>query len=147
MIIPLGFLAVLRMEISVTTIAALLTIVGYSLNDTIIVFDRIREILRKYKKMPVLEMLNVALNSTLSRTILTSVTTLIALIALYVFGGEVIRGFTGGLIWGIVVGTFSTIGLAAPFLYYFGVRRPGAAGQEEAGKQPAPQSAGSSRGS
>lgn len=139
-IATVGFFSITQIEFNLTTLAAVLTIAGYSINDTVVVFDRVREMLRKYKKKPVPDMLNQALNATLSRTLLTSITTLIALVSLYAFGGEVIRGFTAGLIWGVVLGTFSTVGLAVPFLYYMGVKRPGATRQEGEG-QSAPQSA------
>src|SRR3546814_15530109 len=95
-----------------STLAAVLTIAGYSINDTVVIFDRVREMLRRYKKLELNELLNRAVNTTLSRTLLTSISTLIALLALFIFGGEVIRGFTAGLIWGILTGTFSSLGLA-----------------------------------
>lgn len=142
-----GFFSITQIEFNLTTLAAVLTIAGYSVNDTVVVFDRIREMLRKYKRLSALDMLNVALNSTLSRTLLTSVTTLVALVALYAFGGEVIRGFAAGLIWGIVLGTFSTIGLAVPLLYYLGVRHPSAAGGEEGSSKAAAKATASSKGS
>lgn len=145
-IATVGFFSLTQIEFNLTTLAAVLTIAGYSVNDTVVVFDRVREMLRKYKRLPPMEMLNLALNSTLSRTILTSVTTLVALVSLYLFGGEVIRGFTAGLIWGIVLGTFSTIGLAVPILYYLGVKNPGAKSGEEGGRQSATQVATSARG-
>jgi len=104
-------------------LAAILTIVGYSMNDTVVVYDRVRENLRKFKKMPLDDLLNVAINETLSRTVMTSVTTLIALIALYTLGGEVIRGFTFAMIWGVVVGTYSSVFVASPLLLYLGVKR------------------------
>ncbi len=119
----IGFFSVLQIEFNLATLAAVLTIAGYSINDTVVVFDRVREMLRRFKKMAITDLLNLALNLTLSRTLLTSVTTLLALIALYVFGGEVIRGFTSGLIWGVLIGTYSSIALAVPLLYYTGVRR------------------------
>ncbi|MGE0613414.1 MAG: protein translocase subunit SecF, partial [Hyphomicrobiales bacterium] len=93
------------------------------LNDTVVVFDRIRENLRKFKKMPLPELLDLSMNETLSRTTLTSFTTLLAVVALYVFGGEVIRGFTFAMIWGILVGTYSSIFVAAPLLLVLGVKR------------------------
>jgi preprotein translocase SecF subunit len=108
-----------------------LTIAGYSINDTVVVFDRVREMLRKYKKLEMLGLLNQSINKTLSRTLLTSVTTLLALIALYVFGGEVIRGFTAGLIWGVVIGTYSSIAIAVPMLHFTGLRRDLMVGNEE----------------
>ena len=107
-------------------IAAILTIVGYSLNDTVVVFDRIREYLRKYKSMPLADLIDFSLNSVLPRTILTSVTTMLALIALYTFGGEVLRGFTFTMIWGVIVGTYSSIFIASPVLILLGTNREGA---------------------
>jgi len=121
-IAAIGFFALTQIEFNLATLAAVLTIAGYSINDTVVIFDRVRETLRKYKKLPLFELLNMATNATLSRTTLTSVSTLIALIALASFGGEVIRGFTLGLIWGIVVGTFSSIGLAVPLLSFMDLR-------------------------
>ena len=100
-----------------------MTIVGYSLNDTVVVFDRVRENLRKYKKMPFSELLDHSVNDTLSRTILTSVTTLIALLSLYIFGGQVIRGFTFAMIWGVFVGTYSSVFIASPLLLMLGITR------------------------
>ncbi len=122
-IATIGFYSVLQLEFNLATLAAVLTIAGYSINDTVVVFDRVREELRKYKRKPVVEILDQAINKTLSRTLLTSVTTLLALIALFVFGGEVIRGFVICLIWGVLIGTYSSIALAVPLLYYLGVRR------------------------
>ena len=107
--ITLGMFALLQLEFNLTTIAALLTIIGYSMNDTVVVFDRVREERRKYKKMPDVDVLNLALNSTLSRTILTSGTTLLALLAIYFLGGPVLQGMSFALIWGIIIGTYSTI--------------------------------------
>jgi len=121
--ITIGLFSALQLEFNLSIIAALLTIVGYSLNDTVVVFDRIRENLRKYKKMQLEELLDLSINDTLSRTVLTSVTTMIALLALYVFGGEVIRGFTFAMIWGVVIGTYSSIFIASPLLLKLGVKR------------------------
>ncbi|MDO8287700.1 MAG: protein translocase subunit SecF [Parvibaculum sp.] len=115
--------SVFQLEFNLTTIAALLTIVGYSMNDTVVVFDRIRENLRKYKKMDLGELIDLSLNETLSRTIMTSVTTLIALFALFIFGGEVIRSFTFAMIFGILIGTYSSIYVAAPVLMAIGITR------------------------
>jgi preprotein translocase SecF subunit len=126
----IGFFALTQIEFNLATLAAVLTIAGYSINDTVVIFDRVRETLRKYKKLPMLELLNLALNATLSRTVLTSVTTLIALGCLFLFGGQVIRGFSAGLIWGIVIGTYSSIGLAVPLLSFMNLR--GMTGGEEA---------------
>ena len=118
----LGFFALIQIEFNLATLAAVLTIAGYSINDTVVIFDRVRETLRKYKKMHILELLNLALNGTLTRTMLTSATTLIALICLFAFGGQVIRGFSAGLIWGIVIGTYSSVGLAVPLLSFMNLR-------------------------
>ncbi len=126
----IGFFALTQIDFNLATLAAVLTIAGYSINDTVVIFDRVRETLRKYKKLPMLELLNLALNATLSRTVLTSVTTLIALVCLFLFGGQVIRGFSAGLIWGIVIGTYSSIGLAVPLLSFMNLR--GMTGGEEA---------------
>ncbi len=122
-VLTIGIFAVLQMEFTLSIIAALLTIVGYSMNDTVVVYDRVRENLRKYKQMDLSELLDLSINDTLSRTAITSVTTLLALVALYVFGGEVIRGFTFAMIWGVLVGTYSSIFVAAPLLLATGVKR------------------------
>ena len=122
-VLTIGLFSLLQLEFNLSIIAAILTIVGYSLNDTVVVYDRVREKLRKYKKMPLDELLDFAINKTLSRTVLTSLTTLLALFSLYIFGGEVIRGFTFAMIWGVVVGTYSSIFVAAPLLLMLGVRR------------------------
>ena len=112
--------------------AAVLTIAGYSINDTVVVFDRVRENLRKYKKMPLTELFNQSINETLSRTTITSVTTLLALGSLFFLGGEVISGFSVALIWGVVVGTYSSIALAVPVLLYLDIDR--GTGDEVAGE-------------
>ena len=122
-ILTIGMFAVLRLDFTLSSIAAILTIVGYSLNDTVVVYDRIREDMRKYKKMPLLELLDRAINQTLSRTTMTSFTTLLALVSLYTFGGEVIRSFTFAMIWGVLVGTYSSIFVAAPVLNFLNLRR------------------------
>jgi len=122
-VLTIGIFSFLQLEFNLSIIAALLTIVGYSLNDTVVVYDRIRENLRKFKKLPLEQLLDLSINETLSRTILTSVTTLLALGSLFVFGTEVIRGFTFAMIWGVVVGTYSSIFIGAPILLYFGVKR------------------------
>jgi len=115
-IMTIGFFSLLRLEFNLSSVAAVLTIVGYSINDTVVVYDRIRENMRRFKQMPMPELLNLSINETLSRTVMTSLTTLLALVALYALGGEVIRGFTLAMIWGIVVGTYSSIFVAAPIL-------------------------------
>jgi len=122
-IITLGLFAVTSLEFNLAIIAALLTIVGYSMNDTVVVYDRVRENLRKYKKKPLAELLDISINETLSRTIMTSVTTLLALVALAIFGGAVLRGFTMAMIWGVVIGTYSSVFVASPFLLATGVKR------------------------
>ncbi|SEQ03712.1 protein translocase subunit secF [Faunimonas pinastri] len=121
-ILTIGFFAVSRVEFNLTSIAAILTIVGYSLNDTVVVFDRVREVLRRYKSLSISEVIDQSTNQTLARTILTSVTTLIALLALFFFGGEVIRSFTAAMIFGVLIGTYSSIFIASPTLIFFHVR-------------------------
>ncbi|HDR28775.1 protein translocase subunit SecF [Rhodovulum sp.] len=121
--LTIGVFAALQIRFDLAIIAALLTIVGYSLNDTVVVFDRVRENLRKYKKMELRELLNLSINDTLSRTVMTSVTTLLALIALFVLGGDVIRGFVFAMIWGITVGTYSSVFVASNILLFLGVKR------------------------
>lgn len=118
----LGLFAITRIHFDLATLAAVLLVAGYSINDTVVIFDRMRENLRKYRKMPMKELINLSTNQMLARSLMTSVTTLIALTALLVLGGEVIRGFTYALIFGILVGTFSSIYVAAPVLMYLNVR-------------------------
>lgn len=121
----IGLFALIQHEFNLATVAAVLTIAGYSINDTVVVFDRVRENMRKYKTMDFAELLNLSINDTLSRTTLTSFTTLLALVALYIFGGEIIRDFAFAMIWGVVIGTYSSICVAVPALLYFNVRRDG----------------------
>ncbi len=122
-ILTIGMFSISQLEFNLSIIAAILTIVGYSMNDTVVVYDRIRENLRKYKRMPLADVLNQAINETLSRTTITSITTLLALFALFFLGGEVLRGFSFAMIWGVVVGTYSSIFVAAPILLVLGVQR------------------------
>lgn len=129
-ILTIGMFALLQIEFSLSSIAAILTIVGYSLNDTVVVYDRIRENLRKYKKKPIKELLDLSINDTLSRTVLTSVTTLLALLALYFLGGPVLSGFTFAMIFGVIIGTYSSIFIAAPVLILFKLR-PGAMDRDD----------------
>jgi preprotein translocase subunit SecF len=124
--LTVGLFAVTRLEFNLATVAALLTIVGYSLNDTVVVFDRVRDNLRKYKRLPMLELLNKSLNENLSRTLVTSVTTLLALVALFVIAGGAIRGFTVALIWGVLIGTYSSLYIATPALLALNLRRESA---------------------
>lgn len=122
-IVTIGFFSVTQLQFNLPTIAAILTIVGYSMNDTVVVYDRIREMFRKYKSLPTGEVLDMAINATLSRTMLTSGTTLVALIAMAIMGGPALEGFALALIWGVAIGTYSSIFVAAPLLTVTGVRR------------------------
>ncbi len=131
LVLTIGFFAVSQLEFNMTAIAAILTIVGFSLNDTVVVFDRIREMMRKYKKMSTNDLLDISLNATLSRTIYTSITTMLALVALVLFGGQVIQGFSYAMLFGVVVGTYSSIFIAAPVLIYLGLKVGGEAASED----------------
>ncbi len=121
--LTIGIFSLFQLKFDLTIIAALLTILGYSINDTVVVFDRLRENLIKYKSMPLRDVMNLSVNETLSRTVLTSGTTLIALIALLVFGGDVIRGFVFAMTWGVIVGTYSSVYVAKNVVLMLGVRR------------------------
>jgi preprotein translocase SecF subunit len=129
-----GLFALTGLEFNLTTVAAVLTIAGYSVNDTVVIYDRIRYELRRYKTMPLRDLINLSLNETLSRTTVTSGLTLLSVLALGLFGGEVIRGFAIAMIWGIVIGTYSTICVATPLLLYMHLHRI-------RGKEPAPKDA------
>lgn len=131
----IGLFALLQFEFNLSTVAAVLTIAGYSINDTVVVYDRVRENLRKYKTLSLAELLNKSINETLSRTVITSVTTLLALFALYFLGGEVIKDFSFAMIWGVLIGTYSSICLAVPLLLYLSVNRGTGATQVEATEQ------------
>ncbi|MBZ9659647.1 protein translocase subunit SecDF [Mesorhizobium sp. ESP-6-4] len=133
-VMTIGFFVLTGLEFNQSSLAAILTIIGYSLNDTIVVYDRVREDLRKYKKMPLPQLLNNAINETLSRTTLTSVTTSLALLALVLFGGEVIRSFTLAMLFGVVFGTYSSIFIAAPLLILFKLRPQASAKEPVNGK-------------
>jgi preprotein translocase subunit SecF len=122
-LLTIGVFSMLQIRFDLAIIAALLTIVGYSLNDTVVVFDRVRENLRKYKKKLLQEVMDQSINETLSRTVMTSVTTLLALVALFVLGGDVIRGFIFAMIWGVIVGTYSSVFVASALLLRLGVKR------------------------
>ena len=117
-ILTLGFFSVLQLEFNLATVAAVLTIAGYSINDTVVIYDRIRDTMRKYKQITFDKVINISLNGTLSRTLTTSLTTLLALIALYTFGGIVISSFIIALIWGVLIGTYSSLYVASPVLIY-----------------------------
>ena len=134
-VLTIGVFSLLQIKFDLAIIAALLTIVGYSLNDTVVVFDRVRENLRKYKKKALKEVLNLSINETLSRTVMTSVTTLIALISLFVLGGDVIRGFVFAMIWGVIVGTYSSVFVASAILLKLNVTRDWSAKDVNTGGQ------------
>ncbi len=134
-ILTIGIFSLLQIKFDLAIIAAILTIVGYSLNDTVVVFDRVRENLRKFKKRSLIEVMNLSINETMSRTVMTSVTTLLALISLFVLGGDVIRGFVFAMIWGVGVGTYSSIFIASAILLWTGVKRDWTKPNAEAGTQ------------
>jgi preprotein translocase subunit SecF len=117
-ITTIGLFAIFRLEFNLTTLAAILTIAGYSINDTVVIYDRVREAMRKHRTMPFRELINLALNETLSRTILTVSTVALAVLSLLFFGGEVLKGFSIAMLWGIVIGTYSSLFIAAPIIYY-----------------------------
>jgi preprotein translocase subunit SecF len=130
--ITAGMFSLLWIEFDLTVVAALLTLAGYSINDTVVVFDRIRENLRKFKKMPLVDLMNLAINETLSRTVLTSTVTFLSVLALYLFGTEVIHGFSFAMLFGILIGTYSSIFVAASLLLATGVNREGWSGEKPA---------------
>ncbi len=129
-LVTAGIFSLFQMEFDLSIVAALLTILGYSVNDTVVVCDRIRENLRKYKRMDLTELLNLSINETLSRTVLTGVTTIAVLIALYILGGAVIRNFVFAMLFGVIIGTYSSIFISAPILDYFGIRRETVVGSD-----------------
>ncbi len=139
LLLTVGFFALTRLEFNTTSIAAILTIVGYSLNETVVVLDRIREMMRKYRKMPTDQLIDVSVNAVIPRTIMTATTVFLALISLVVFGGEVIRSFSLAMIWGIFVATYSSIFICSPMLIYLGLRGDtvGAAPVAKPAKKPA----------
>jgi preprotein translocase subunit SecF len=122
LLLTVGFFCVTQLEFNTTSIAAILTIVGYSLNETVVVLDRIREMMKKYKRMPIAEMIDLSINAVLPRTIMTATTVFLALLALVFFGGHVIRSFSLAMMWGIFVATYSSIFICSPILIYLGVR-------------------------
>jgi preprotein translocase SecF subunit len=123
MLFTLGFYSLTRIEFDLTSIVAILTVIGYSINDSVVIFDRIRENIRKYKQMPISELINVSINETLSRTVMTVLVTLIACLALVIFGGEVIFGFSIAMLVGIAFGTYSSIYISAPILIYSDINK------------------------
>ncbi len=130
-ITTIGLFAILSLEFNLATVAALLTIAGYSINDTVVVFDRARENLQKYRKLELSDLLNMSINQTFARTFMTSFTTLIAVLGLAIFGGSIIHDFAFAMAWGVLIGTYSSIGLASPLLMYMRLHR-GEDGEEEA---------------
>jgi preprotein translocase subunit SecF len=129
----IGLFAIFRLDFDLTTLAAILTIAGYSINDTVVIYDRVREAMRRYRTMPFRELINLALNETLSRTILTVSTVALAVLSLLFFGGEVLKGFSIAMLWGIVVGTYSSLFIAAPIIYYIQPNRRAIAREPTAG--------------
>jgi preprotein translocase subunit SecF len=140
-VLTIGFMSIMQLDFDLTSIAALLTILGYSLNDTVVIYDRIREMLRRYKKMPTPDLINIAINATLSRSIITHVTVTLALLSLLIFGGPVIHSFTAAMTFGaVLVGSYTSIFIAAPMLIYLGVGQSRLASEEEdePAERPAP---------
>ena len=134
--ITAGMFSLMWYEFDLATVAALLTLAGYSINDTVVIFDRIRENMRKYKKMDFEQLLDLSINETLSRTILTSSVTAVSVLALYLFGTEAIHGFSFAMLFGIAIGTYSSVFVAAPLLLYFGVNRDTVQGKDKAATKP-----------
>lgn len=131
-VLTIGFFVAFQMTFDMTSLAVILTILGYSLNDTVVVFDRIREMLRKYKKMRLTDVIDLSINSTLSRTVITALTSFFAMLAMALFGGEVLRSFSVAMLFGIAIGTYSSIFIAAPILIYLGLKTGGGDVKEEA---------------
>jgi len=141
LVLTIGFMSLTRIDFDLTSIAALLTILGYSLNDTVVIYDRIREMLRRYKRMPMPDLLNASVNQTLSRSVITHVTVSLALLALLLFGGQAIHSFTATMMFGVVlVGTYTSVFIASPILIYLGVGtgRDALSGGAAAGESEAP---------
>ena len=137
-ITTVGLFAIFQLEFNLTTLAAILTVAGYSINDTVVIYDRVRESMRKYRTMPFRDLINLALNETLSRTILTVSTVALAVLSLLFLGGEVLRGFSIAMLWGVVIGTYSSLFIAAPVLYYVQPNRAAVTRSGEAAKAGAP---------
>jgi preprotein translocase subunit SecF len=129
-----GIFALFQLEFNLTTLAAILTVAGYSVNDTVVIYDRVRESMRKYRTMPLIDLINLALNETLSRTILTVSTVALAVLSLLIFGGPVLRGFSIAMLWGVLIGTYSSLFIAAPILYYVQPNRASIAASGETAK-------------
>ena len=122
-VLTIGMFSITSLEFNLATVAAILLIIGYSMNDTVVVYDRIRENLKKFKKIGIISLLNKSVNETLSRTINTTITTILALLALYIFGGSIIKDFSFAMIWGILIGTYSSILIATPVLLHLNIKR------------------------
>jgi preprotein translocase subunit SecF len=138
LVLTVGYMSLMQIDFDLSSIAALLTILGYSLNDTVVIYDRIREMLRRYKRMSMAELLNISVNSTLSRSVITHVTVTLALLALLFFGGHAIHSFVATMIFGVVlVGTYTSVFIAAPILIYLGVGTSRYATEEEPEEAPA----------
>jgi preprotein translocase subunit SecF len=137
LVLTIGFMSLFQIDFDLASIAALLTILGYSLNDTVVIYDRIREMLRRYKRLPIPELLNISINSTMTRSVNTHITVTLALLAMYMFGGHAIHSFTATMLFGVVlVGTYTSVFIAAPLLIYFGVGSFRTSAEEE--PEPAP---------
>ena len=130
-IITLGIFSILSFEVNLSIVAAVLTIVGYSMNDTVVIFDRIRENLLKFSKIEINEIANISINETLSRTLITSLTTLLALLSIFILGGEILKGFSFAMILGVIIGTYSSVFVASPVLNYFNVSQKTLLKEEE----------------
>jgi len=142
LVLTVGFMSLTHIDFDLTSIAALLTILGYSLNDTVVIYDRIREMLRRYKRMSMPDLLNVSINATLSRSIVTHLTVAISLLALLLFGGQAIHSFTATMMFGVVlVGTYTSVFIASPILIYLGVGSNRMEGAAEETEPPTPQAA------
>jgi preprotein translocase subunit SecF len=142
LVLTVGFMSLTHIDFDLTSIAALLTILGYSLNDTVVIYDRIREMLRRYKRMSMPDLLNVSINATLSRSIVTHLTVAISLLALLLFGGQAIHSFTATMMFGVVlVGTYTSVFIASPILIYLGVGANRMEGGAEEPEPPKPQAA------
>lgn len=134
-IVTVGIFSLLQLEFNLTIVAGVLTVIGYSINDTVVVFDRVRENLRKYKKMPLVEVMNLSLNETLTRTVMTSFSTILALLAIMIFGGPVVNGFAFAVIFGVLVGTYSSIWVASGIVLWLGVKRDWSRADAKAGTE------------
>jgi len=137
-VLTVGVFIITRIEFNMTSIAAILTIVGYSLNETVVVFDRTRELMRRYKTIPTVDLLNLSINSTMSRTVMTSISSALSLLALVLFGGEAIKGFATVMLCGVLICTYSAIFISTPVLIYLGLMLSGARAASERSGVPQP---------